>query len=149
LPRNEQEWAAKINMGAAMPRELKECKMKEYDITSETPAGTYIRVVVGEKFLIRMPEVRGRIIEPWLGRHTLVDHTCRNEGGGFVEFDMIALNSGCELVEFPLIEVGWDGECDSDPANAEPYAQILVVILQRADEVATKTRSRKAESNLR
>jgi hypothetical protein len=106
------------------------------DITDETPAGTYIRALVGEKFSIRMPEVRGRIIEPWLGQHTLVDHTCRSEGGGFVEFDMIALKPGNELVEFSLIENGWDAASDPNPENAEPYARVLVVILQRADEMA-------------
>jgi len=56
--------------------------MRVYDITNETPRGTFIKAVVGEKFSIRMPEVRGRIIEPWLGHHALVDHTCRSEGGG-------------------------------------------------------------------
>jgi hypothetical protein len=106
-------------------------KMRAYDITSETPAGTFIRAVVGEKFSIRMPEVRGRIIEPWLSQHTLVEHTCRSEGGGFVQFDMIALRPGSELVEFPLIENGWDGEVDPDPEKAEPYACILVVVMQQ------------------
>jgi hypothetical protein len=95
-------------------------KMKEYDITNETRPGTYIKAVVGEEFSIRMPEVRGRIIEP--GQHSLVDHTCRSESGGFVKFEMIALEPGSELVEFPLIENDWDGASDPDPAKAEPYA---------------------------
>jgi hypothetical protein len=103
--------------------------MTKYDITNETPAGTFIKAVVGEKFSIRMPEVRGRIIEPWLGRHALVDHTCRSEGGGFVQFDIIALKPGNDLVEFPLIENDWDGASDPDPEKAEPYACILVVVL--------------------
>jgi hypothetical protein len=108
-----------------------ELKMRAYDITNETPPGTFIKAVVGEKFSIRMPEVRGRIIEPWLGHHTLVDHTCRSEGGGFVEFDMIALKPGNDLVEFPLIEDDWDGASDPDPEKAEPYACILVLVLQK------------------
>jgi hypothetical protein len=108
--------------------------MRAYDITNETPAGTFIKAVVGEKFSIRMPEVRGRIIEPWLGQHNLVDHTCRSEGGGFVEFDMIALRPGNQLVEFPLIEDGWDGASDPDPEKAEPYAYIPVVVPQKRGE---------------
>ena len=105
--------------------------MRAYDITNETPPGTFIQAVVGEKFSIRMPEVRGRIIEPWLGQHTHVEHTCRSEGGGFVRFDMIALEPGTDLVEFPLIENCWDGASDPDPEKAEPYAYILVIVMQR------------------
>ena len=103
--------------------------MKQYDITKDTPAGTYIRVRVGEEFTIRMPEVRGRIIEPWLGNHTKVDHTCRSEGHGYVEFDMVAKEAGIDVVEFPLIENDWDGAADSDPEKAEPYARVLVVVV--------------------
>jgi hypothetical protein len=88
-----------------------ELKMRAYDITNETPPGTFIKAVVGH--------------------HTLVDHTCRSEGGGFVEFDMIALKPGNDLVEFPLIEDDWDGASDPDPEKAEPYACILVVVLQK------------------
>ena len=102
--------------------------MKEYDITKDTPAGTYIKVTIGERFMIRMPEVRRRIIEPCLGRHTIVDHTARTEGHGVVEFDMVALKVGTELVEFPLIEDGWDGYDNPDPEKAEPYACVLVVV---------------------
>jgi hypothetical protein len=105
--------------------------MRTYDITNETPPDTFIKAAVGEKFSIRMPDVRGRIIEPGLGQYTVVDHTCRTEGGGFVEFDMIALKPGTDLVEFPLIEDDWDGESDPDPEKAEPYACILVVVLQK------------------
>jgi hypothetical protein len=104
--------------------------MKRYDITKDTPAGTFIRACVGEEFAVRLPEVPGRIIEPWLGTHTSVEHTCRSEGHGYVEFDMVAKETGCELVEFPLIEEGWESEADPDPAKAEPYASILVVVLQ-------------------
>jgi len=104
--------------------------MKQYDITEDTPAGTYIMVCVGEKFKIRMPEVHGRIIEPWLGKHTKVDHTCRSEGHGYVEFDMIANEAGSDVVEFPLIEDDWDGNADPDPEKADPYARILVVVLE-------------------
>lgn len=103
--------------------------MKQYDLTRDTPAGTYIRAHVGEKFTVRMPEVSGRIVEPALGSHTKVEHTCRTEGAGYVEFDMMARETGCELVEFPLVEDGWDGVADPDPARAEPYASVLVVIL--------------------
>ncbi|MBR1281307.1 hypothetical protein JQ597_04560 [Bradyrhizobium sp. AUGA SZCCT0177] len=76
-----------------------------------------------------MPEVQGRIIEPCLGSHTKVEHTCRSEGHGYVEFDMVAKEVGHDVVEFPLIEDGWDGEVDADPEKAEPYASILVVVL--------------------
>jgi hypothetical protein len=110
---------------------LQERKMRAYDITNETAAGTFIKAVVGEKFSIRMPEVRGRIIEPWLGQHTLVDHTCRSEVGGFVKFDMMALRPGNQLVEFPLIEDDWDGASDPDAEKAEPYAYVLVVVVQK------------------
>jgi hypothetical protein len=106
--------------------------MKQYDITHETPPGTYIKAVVGERFSIRMPEVSGRIIEPALGQHSVADHTCRSEGGGFVSFDMISLKAGSELIEFPLIEQSWDGASDPNPAKAEPYASVLVVVLERA-----------------
>jgi hypothetical protein len=75
-----------------------------------------------------MPEVRRRIIEPCLGRHTIVDHTARTKGHGVVKFDMVALKAGTELVEFPLIEVGWDGYDDPNPEKAEPYACVLVVV---------------------
>ena len=34
--------------------------------------------------------------------------------------------------EFPLIEDGWDGEADADPEKAEPYAGILVVVMEGA-----------------
>jgi hypothetical protein len=108
--------------------------MKMYDITNETSPGTYIKAIVGEPFSVRMPEVRGRIIEPWLGRHKLVDHTCRSEGGGFVEFDMIALRPGSETVEFPLIEENWAGASDPDPKKAEAYARIFVIVLPHAGE---------------
>jgi hypothetical protein len=103
---------------------------KTYDITPDTPMGTYIRAKLGERFTIRMPEVHGRIIEPALGKHTHVDHECRSEGHGYVEFDMIARERACDLVEFPLIEDDWDGECDADPEKADPYLQILVVVAQ-------------------
>ncbi|MDN4987181.1 hypothetical protein QY049_28880 [Bradyrhizobium sp. WYCCWR 13022] len=103
--------------------------MKQYDITN-TCAGTYIRAHVGEKFTVRMPEVSGRIVEPALGSHRTIEHTCRTEGGGYVEFDMVAREAGCEVVEFPLVEEGWDGAADPDPARAEPYASVLVVVLQ-------------------
>jgi hypothetical protein len=102
--------------------------MKECDINKNTPAGTYIKVAVGEQFRIRMPEVSGRIIEPSLGRHTIVDHSVRTEGHGVVEFDMVALKAGIDLVEFPLIENDWDGADDPDPEKAEPYACVLVVV---------------------
>lgn len=111
--------------------------MREYDITRATPAGTYINATVGEKFSIRMPSVHGRIIEPWLGQHTNVEHISRAERGGFVQFDMVALKPGSDLVEFPLLEIGWDGGSDPDPNKAEPYASILVVVLQHAGEIAT------------
>jgi hypothetical protein len=81
-----------------------------------------------------MPDVRGRIIEPQLGLHTIVEHTCRTEGGGCVAFDMIALRSGIELVEFPLIEEGWDSASDPDPAKADPYACVLVVVHKQANK---------------
>jgi hypothetical protein len=106
--------------------------MKQYEITKDTPPGTYIKARVGEKFTIRMPEVPGRIIEPALGSHTKVDHTCRSEGHGYVEFDMVAKEAGNDFVEFPLIEDGWDGEVDADPEKAEPYAGILVVVMEGA-----------------
>jgi hypothetical protein len=132
LRRTERGSATKIDVTAAVwSAECWNKKMRAYDITSETPAGTFIKTVVGEKFSIRMPEACGRIIEPWLGRHKLVDHTCRTEGDGFVTFDMIALKAGNDLVEFPLIEVDWDGASDPDPEKAEPYACILVVVLQK------------------
>jgi hypothetical protein len=114
--------------------------MREYDITEATPPGTFIKAVVGERFTIRMPGVRGRIIEPWLGQHPVVDHMCRSEGAGFVEFEMIALRSGSELVEFPLIEEDWDAASDPDPAKAEPYACTLVVVLERADKTGNVQR---------
>jgi hypothetical protein len=44
---------------------------------------------------------------------------------------MIALKPGNDLVEFPLIEDDWDGASDPDPEKAEPYACILVVVLQK------------------
>jgi hypothetical protein len=103
--------------------------MKQYDITRDLPAGTYIMARVGEEFRIRMPEVEGRIIEPWLGSHSKVEHTCRSEGGGHVEFDMVARVTGSEIVEFPLIEDGWNGEADPDREKAEPYASVLVMVL--------------------
>ncbi|MET4842663.1 hypothetical protein [Bradyrhizobium japonicum] len=102
--------------------------MKHYDVSEKTRAGTYIRARVGENFRIRLPEVQGRIIEPSLGRHTIVEHTCRTEGDGSVEFDMVARREGCELIEFPLIDVDWDGSSDPDPRKAEDYARILVVV---------------------
>jgi hypothetical protein len=110
--------------------------MKQYDITKELPAGTYIMARVGEKFKIRMPEVSGRIIEPWLGSHTKVEHTCRTEGDGHVEFDMVARVAGSEIVEFPLIEDGWDGQADPDREKAEPYASILVIVLNGLQPLA-------------
>lgn len=108
--------------------------MKQYDIAKDTPAGTYIRARVGEEFRIRMPEVPGRIIEPCLGGHSKVEHTCRSEGHGYVEFDMVARETGSDLVEFPLIEEDWDGEADPDPQKAEPYARILVIVLERRND---------------
>lgn len=112
------------------PSETVEIEMKQYDIGEETPAGTYIMARVGEAFTVRLPEVRGRIIEPNLGSHTIVEHTCRTEGHGSVEFDMVARREGCELVEFPLIDDEWDGATDPDPKKAEGYARILVVVLK-------------------
>jgi hypothetical protein len=81
-----------------------------------------------------MPDVRGRIIEPWLGSHTKVEHTCRTEGNGYVEFDMVAKETGHDLVEFPLIESDWDGAADPDPERADSYVLILVIVLERRSD---------------
>ena len=48
-----------------------------------------------------MPDVRGRIIERWLGKICSSAELCRSEGDGLVEFDMIALKSGNDLVRIP------------------------------------------------
>jgi hypothetical protein len=45
---------------------------------------------------------------------------------------MVAKEAGNDFVEFPLIEDGWDGEVDADPEKAEPYAGILVVVMEGA-----------------
>lgn len=103
--------------------------MQQYDITKDTPAGTYIKAHLGERFTIRMPGVRGRIIEPGLGKQTMVDHQARTEGHGYVEFDMVANETGNEIVEFPLMEEEWDRAADPDSAKAEAYASILIVVV--------------------
>ena len=92
-------------------------------IDSRKCATEYIEVTQGDRFVIEMDSPAGRIVEPALGSHTIVEHHCRSEwypegcpGPRKVSFDFVAVRAGEEFVEFPLIQEGWEGE--DDPTRA-------------------------------